>query len=111
MAPGAPQLEQLRTDLLTLVARHRRTKIWFWRTGAAALVAAGLWIILYIFGSEQAGVKEQLAIMIGAALMWLLFLWSFFLLRKLGHITIEVRKLEGKIIDQARCSAGDAEGS
>ncbi len=91
-------LEQLRIDLKKLVTRHRRTRAWFWRTGTASLAAAGLWIVLYSFASDNAGVKESLAIIIGAILMWSLFIWAFFLLRKLQRLTIEVRKIERQLI-------------
>jgi len=92
------EIEQLRSDLTVLVARHRRTRVWFWRTGIASLAAAGLWILIYSFASTNAGVKESLAIIIGAILMWLLFLWSFFLLRKLNRLTVEVKHIERRLI-------------
>ncbi|MCP4678267.1 MAG: LapA family protein [Deltaproteobacteria bacterium] len=94
------QLEQIRADLNVLIARHHRTRNWFWRTGAASLVAAALWIIISIFASENRGVKESLAIIVGAFLMWLLFLWAFMLLRKLNRLTAEVKKLEIKLIER-----------
>ena len=31
--------------------------------------------------------------------MWILFLWSFLLLRKLNRLTDEVRKIEGQLAD------------
>ncbi len=93
------QFEQIRADLNVLIVRHHRTRNWFWRTGAASLVAAALWIIIYIFASKNAGVKESLAIIVGAFLMWLLFLWAFMLLRKLNQLTAEVKKLEFQLLE------------
>jgi len=98
MTIGANELERLRLELKTLVERHRRTRAWFWRTGISSLAAAGLWITIYIFASDNAGVKESLAIIIGAFLMWLLFLWAFFLLRKLNRLTGQVKTLEQRMI-------------
>lgn len=94
------EVEQLRSDLTVLVCRHRKTRRWFWRTGAASLTGAGLWILIYTFASENAGVKESLAIIVGAFLMWLLFLWAFLILRKLNRLTQEVREIEKKLIEQ-----------
>ena len=82
MASQMTKLKKLRYDLKILVIRHRRTRAWFWRTGLASLAGAGLWILIYYFASNNAGVKETLAIIVGAILMWILFLWSFLLLRK-----------------------------
>jgi hypothetical protein len=93
------KLEKLRSDLKVLVKRHRRTRAWFWRTGMASLAGAGLWIIIYCFASDNAGVKETLAIIVGAILMWTLFLWAFLLLRKLNRLTEEVRKIEAQLVD------------
>ena len=92
------EVEQLRSELTVLVAHHRKTRLWFWRTGAASLSAAGLWILIYTFASDNAGVKESLAIIVGAFLMWLLFLWAFLVLRKLNRLTAQVRVLEKKLI-------------
>ncbi|MCP4603219.1 MAG: hypothetical protein GY847_22340 [Proteobacteria bacterium] len=100
MSSPVSQFEKLRSDLLVLVIRHRRTRTWFWRTGAASLAAAGLWIIIYTFAADKAGVKETLAIIVGAILMWLLFLWAFFLLRKLNRLTDEIRRIEKRLIEQ-----------
>ena len=99
MIAGTPSLEQLRLDLKVLINRHRRTRRWFWRTGSASLAGAGLWIVIYIFAREDAGVKESLAIIVGAILMWTLFLWAFFLFRKLSRLTQEVRHIERKLMD------------
>jgi hypothetical protein len=44
------------------------------------------------------GVTESLAIIIGAFLMWILFLWSFFLMRKLNRLTDQVKKLEDQLL-------------
>lgn len=93
------RLEKLRSDLTMLVTRHRRTRAWFWRTGKASLVAAGLWITIYYFASDKPGVKETLAIIIGAILMWILFVWAFLLFRKLSRLTEEVRKIESQLVD------------
>ncbi len=97
MSSEVQNLEKVRSDLATLISRHRRTRAWFWRTGISSLVAAGLWIIIYQFASDNAGVKETLAIILGAALMWILFGWAFFLLRKLNLLTQEVKGLERKL--------------
>jgi Na+/melibiose symporter-like transporter len=97
MESRVTDMEKVRSDLAVLIARHKRTRAWFWRTGIASLVAAMLWIIIYKFASENAGVRETLAILVGAVLMWILFGWAFFLLRKLNAITAQVKKLEKKL--------------
>ncbi|MDJ0765125.1 MAG: LapA family protein [Myxococcota bacterium] len=99
MISQAPHPEQLRSDLTKLINKHRRTRTWFWRTGTASLVSAGLWIVIYTIASKEAGVKETLAIIVGAILMWILFLWAFFLLRKLNRLTAQVRRMEKQLID------------
>ena len=99
MTSQVAKLKKLRSELTILITRHRRTRTWFWRTGAASLTGAGLWILIYYFASNNAGVKETLAIIIGAFLMWILFLWAFLLLRKLNRLTQEVRKLESQLVD------------
>lgn len=109
--PWVVQLEQIRADLNVLIARHQRTRSWFWRTGAASLVAAGLWIVISIFASKNEGVKESLAIIIGAFLMWLLFLWAFMLLRKLNRLTVEVKKLEVQLIERMSVERFDKDDS
>ncbi len=98
MIPASSDIEQLRSNLTALIARHRRTRVWFWRTGIASLAAAGLWILIYSFASTNVGIKETLAIIIGAILMWLLFLWSFLLLRRLNRLTAEVKHIEKRLI-------------
>lgn len=100
MTPESNEVGQLRSDLKTLVERHRKARRWFWRTGAASLAASGLWILIYTFASEHAGVKESLAIIVGAFLMWLLFLWAFLILRKLNRLTAQVRIVEKRLITQ-----------
>ena len=99
MIAGTPSLEQLRLDLKVLINRHRRTRRWFWRTGSASLAGAALWIVMYFAGSDEAGVHEKLAIIVGAILMWILFLWAFLLFRKLSRITQEVKSVEKKLMD------------
>ena len=98
MIAGTPSLEQLRLDLKVLINRHRRTRRWFWRTGSASLAGAGLWIVMYMVTSEDAGVKEKLATLVGAILMWILFLWAFLLFRKLNRLTHEVRQIEKQLM-------------
>jgi hypothetical protein len=90
--------EQLRSDLATLIQSHRNTCIWFWRTGIAALAAAFLWILIYLLAPDNMGVTESLAIIIGAILMWILFLWAFFLMRKLNRLTDQVKDLEDQLL-------------
>ena len=97
MSSSEQDFEKIRTELQILVARHKRTRAWFWRTGISSLAAAALWLIMYNVSSDQAGVKETLAIIVGAALMWVLFSWSFFLLRKLNRLTVEIKGLEKKM--------------
>jgi hypothetical protein len=97
MSSSAQEFERLRTELQVLVARHKRTRAWFWRTGISSLAAAALWLIMYNVSPEHAGVKETLAIIVGAALMWVLFSWAFFLLRKLNRLTVKIKGLEKKL--------------
>ena len=73
------------------------------------MAGAALWIIIYIVASEDAGVKEQLAIMIAAVLMWILFLWAFLLFRKLSKLTQEVRRIEKKLVDVMVSDDGGSE--
>jgi hypothetical protein len=98
MPSRSTQQEQIRSSLATLIQTHRTTRIWFWRTGAAALTAALLWILIYLLAPDNMGVTESLAIIIGAFLMWILFLWSFFLMRKLNRLTDKVKKLEDQLL-------------
>jgi hypothetical protein len=98
MATTPHKLPQLQAELKTLLQSHHTTNIWFRRTGAAALAAAGLWILIYLFAQDNIGVKKSLAIIVGSILMWLLFVWAFFLLRKLNRITARVRRLEVQLI-------------
>ena len=97
MAVPPTHLDHLRLKLMTLIHQHHRTRTWFWRTGIAALTAAGLWILIYILAGDNLGVRESMAIIVGAILMWILFLWSFFLMRKLQRITDEVKEIERQI--------------
>ncbi|MCP4198455.1 MAG: LapA family protein [Proteobacteria bacterium] len=98
MVSRSTQLEQLQSNLALLIQTHRATRIWFWRTGAAALAAAFLWILIYLLAPDNMGVTESLAIIIGAFLMWILFLWSFFLMRKLNRLTDQVKNLEDQLL-------------
>lgn len=91
------EFEKLRKDLSLLVAKHKKTRVWFWRTGISSLMAAVLWIIMYNVASEKATVKESLAIILGAALMWILFTWAFFLLRKLHVLTAAIKQMERQL--------------
>ncbi len=97
MSSNTNEFEKTRLEMAKLIATHRRTRTWFWRTGVSSLAAAGLWLIMYSAISEKARVKETLAILVGAALMWLLFLWAFLLLRKLNRLTQRIKGLEKKI--------------
>jgi hypothetical protein len=97
MSSATNEFEQTRLEMAKLIASHKRTRTWFWRTGISSLAAAGLWLIMYNSISENARVKETLAILIGAALMWILFLWAFLLLRKLNRLTWKIKGLERKI--------------
>ena len=109
MSSNVNEFENIRTELQTLIARHRRTRAWFWRTGVSSLAAAGLWLIMYNYSPENASVKETMAIIVGAALMWILFSWAFFLLRKLNRLTAKIKTLEKKIalILSANAGSGD----
>jgi hypothetical protein len=91
------EFEKIRKELSMLVAKHRKTRVWFWRTGFSSLTAAVLWIVMYNAASEKANVKETLAIILGAALMWILFTWAFFLLRKLHILTATIKQMERKL--------------
>jgi hypothetical protein len=97
MSSNTNDFEKTRTEMAKLIASHRRTRRWFWRTGISSLAAAGLWLIMYNSVSEKARIKETLAILVGAALMWILFLWAFLLLRKLNRLTLKIKGLERKI--------------
>jgi hypothetical protein len=97
MSSNTNEFEQTRLEMAKLIASHRRTRTWFWRTGISSLAAAGLWLIMYSSISERARIKETLAILVGAALMWMLFLWAFLLLRKLNKLTLRIKGLERKI--------------
>ena len=91
------EFEKIRKELSTLVAKHKKTRVWFWRTGVSSLAAAALWIVMYNVASEKANVKETLAIILGAALMWILFSWAFFLLRKLHILTAAIKQVERRM--------------
>ncbi len=97
MSSNVNDFESIRTELQHLIIRHKRTRAWFWRTGISSLAAAGLWLIMYNYSPDHAGVKETLAVIVGAALMWILFSWAFFLLRKLNRLTAKIKDLEKKI--------------
>ena len=97
MSLSTNEFEQTRLEMAKLIATHRRTRSWFWRTGISSLAAAGLWLIMYSSISDRARIKETLAILVGAVLMWALFLWAFFLLRKLNRLTRKIKGLEKKI--------------
>ena len=105
MSSNTNEFEQTRLEMARLIASHKRTRTWFWRTGISSLAAAGLWLIMYNSISENARIKETLAILVGAALMWMLFLWAFLLLRKLNRLTWKIKGLERKIV--AILSAGE----
>jgi hypothetical protein len=98
MPSSATKQKQIQSTLATLVQTHRATRIWFWRTGIAALTAAFLWIVIYLLAPDNMGVTESLAIIVGAFLMWILFLWSFFLMRKLNRLTDQVKDLEDQLL-------------
>ena len=105
------EFEKIRKELSLLVVKHKKTRVWFWRTGISSLTAAGLWIVMYNVASEKANVKETLAIILGAALMWILFTWAFFLLRKLHVLTATIKQMERKmdlILARSDTSGGDA---
>ncbi len=97
MISGRDSLEQQRLGLKVLIHQHRKTKRWFWRTGMASLVGACLWLATYFFASGEADIIETLAITIGAFIMWVLFLWAFWLLKKLRTITSKVWKAEKQL--------------
>ena len=97
MSSNVNDFENIRTELQHLIIRHKRTRAWFWRTGISSLAAAGLWLIMYNYSPDNASVKETLAIIVGAALMWILFFWAFLLLNKLKRLTAKIKKLEKKI--------------
>jgi hypothetical protein len=105
MTSGRDSYEKTRQEMLRLIGRHQKTRMWFRRTGSASLVAAVLWIIMYNAMSEQAAVKETLAVILGAGLMWILFIWAFFLHRKLSIITADIRILERKMAEFVHASA------
>jgi hypothetical protein len=99
MASELRNLEGLKKDLSFLIARHKRTRAWFWRTGISSLLAAVLWIIICNLASSPPEVKDTLAVTLGAVLMWTMFGWSFFLLRKLNRLTGEVKRLESRLTE------------
>ena len=111
MTLPAEEYEQTRTELAGLIERHKRTRNWFRRTGIASLVAAGLWIVMYNLTSDAGTPRETLAVIVGAGLMWCLFTWAFFLLRKLNGITADIRRLERKLLQFAAISAGTSENA
>ena len=104
MASNTGEIERLKSDLTKLVTEQQKARIWFFRTGIASLIAAGLWILIYNFASERTGLqvsrlnKESLAIMLGAILMWILFIWAFFLQRKLSRIAAAAHTVEQKLV-------------
>ena len=109
MTMRVEEYEQTRTELARLIGRHKRTRTWFRRTGISSLIAAGLWIIMYNLASDVNAPRETLAVILGAGLMWGLFTWAFFLLRKLNVITAEIRQLERKLVQFALISSGASE--
>ena len=62
------------------------------------MIAAFLWILMYLFAPDNMGVRDAIAIFVGAILMWVLFLWSFFLVRKLNRITRQVKDVEARLL-------------
>lgn len=105
MISSRDDYEKTRIELAKLIARHSRARAWFWRTGISSLVAAALWILMYNLASDTYAPKETLAVILGAALMWILFLWAFFLLRKINIITDDIRRLERKMDEFAAFAA------
>ena len=101
--------ESTRKELAKLIGRHKRARVWFRRTGISSLVAAGLWIIMYNLTTDSITPRETLAVMLGAALMWILFIWAFFLLRKLNLITADIRRLERKMVEFAAFTSNSPE--
>jgi Na+/melibiose symporter-like transporter len=97
MIDSSQNNETLHSNLERLILKHRNTRAWFWRTGLASLLAAFLWIIVFAFAPDNIGVRESFAIIIGAILMWILFLWSFFLRRKLARLTMQVKQMEEQL--------------
>lgn len=114
MTSSRDNYEKTRQELARLIGQHQKTKVWFRRTGSSALAAAGLWIVMYNAMSDKIEVKETLAVILGAGLMWLLFIWAFFLHRKLNTITAGIRFLERKMdefIDASAAAPEDTECS
>ena len=101
--------EKTRKELATLIGKHRRARAWFWRTGISSLIAAVLWIVMYNIAADSNAPKETLAVIGGAALMWILFIWAFFLLRKLNIITSDIRRLERRMDEFAAIATGSPE--
>jgi len=108
MPPAGDEIESTRQRLSELVVLHRRTRAWFWRTGLAALAGAAIWIAIYLFSSGSVSVKSSLATLLGAFLMWILFFWSFFLLRKLNRITEEVQRVQQALIRMLAAAGRDS---
>jgi hypothetical protein len=102
--------ESTRREIGRLVEAHRKASFWFHRTGVASLTAAGLWIVLYCFAADKTDARDALAIMLGGALMWGLFGWSFFLLRKARRIAARVRSLQARLIRKVLEEGTDGRG-
>ncbi len=112
MSTRREEYEKARTQMAHLIRRHTRTRIWFRRTGISSLAAAALWIVMYNFSSDTlVAPRETLAVILGAALMWILFTWAFFLLRKLNVITADIRRLERKMLQFAVDASGPSENA
>ena len=100
-----------RTLMAILIHRDTRTRIWFRRTGISSLAAAAMWIVMYNLASDTLAPRETLAVILGAALMWILFTWAFFLLRKLNVITTDIRRLERKMLEFAMDASVSSENA
>ncbi len=111
MTTVASEIELIRSNISSLIEARKKARMWFWRTSISSLTAAGLWILIYVFASKNAGVKESLAIIVGAILMWVLFFWTSLLIIKLNRITAEIKRLERKFISLATAASEDSDAS
>lgn len=111
MISSRDDYEKNRIELAKLIARHGRARMWFWRTGISSLIAAALWILMYNLAADNNTFKVTIAVILGAALMWILFIWAFFLLRKINIVTAEIRRLEQKMDEFATDAAESPENA
>jgi hypothetical protein len=93
MKAPAPDIQSLQAELKALIELYKRTKAWFWRVGASSLAAAAVWIFLWTRVARDTTQRGGLAIALGSVVMWILFLWSGLVMRKLNRITARMNAL------------------